>query len=55
MDALAKHGVPVSQRANFVKVLERMLLREQDEEQLSPEAAFLALGIRILGYDQSEG
>lgn len=55
MDALTAHGVPASQRANFAKVLEGMLLREQDEEQLSPEAAFLSVGIRVLGFEESEG
>jgi hypothetical protein len=57
MDALSlgTHGVPASQRANFAKVLEGILQREQDEEQLSPEAAFLSVGIRILGYDEADG
>jgi hypothetical protein len=55
MDALVSRGVPESQRANFVKVLERLIAREQDEEQLSPEAAFLSVGIAVLGFDKAEG
>ncbi len=55
MDALVSRGVPESQRANFVKVLERMIAREQDEEQLSPEAAFLSIGIAVLGFDKPDG
>ena len=55
MDAISKHGVPSSQRANFVKVLERLLSREQDEEQLTPDAAFLHVGVSVLGYDISDG
>ncbi|WP_445219351.1 AIPR family protein [Bradyrhizobium sp. Pa8] len=55
MDAFTEKKVPKSQRANFVKVLERQLQREQDEEQLSPEAAFLSVGVRILGYDIENG
>lgn len=55
MDAISKPGVPTSQRANFAKVLERMLSREQDEEQLTPEAAFLQVGVSVLGYDVADG
>lgn len=55
MDALPEQKIPTSQRANFVKVLERQLQREQDEEQLSPEAAFLSVGVRNLGYDLENG
>jgi hypothetical protein len=42
MDAMSKHEVPSSQQANFVKVLERMLVREQDKEQLTPDAPHFA-------------
>ncbi len=55
MDAISKPGMPSSQRANFVKVFERMLSREQDEEQLTPEAAFLQVGVSVLGYDIADG
>lgn len=55
MDALIEQKIPTSQRSNFVKVLERQLQREQDEEQLSPEAAFLTVGVRNLGYDLENG
>lgn len=55
MDALVNRGVPPAQRVNFLKVLERMIVREQDEEQLSPEAAYLAVGIGTLGYELSDG
>lgn len=55
MNILAKPGIPQSQQVNFLKVLEGMLFREQEEEQSTPEAAFLSAGIKILGYDEGDG
>jgi hypothetical protein len=49
------NAVPASQQANFVKVLERNLLREQEEGQISPEMAFLVNGVRLFGFDPDEG
>lgn len=55
MDALATPGVPKTQRANFLRVLETLLQREQDEEQISAEAAFLNVGVRIKGFEPADG
>jgi 23S rRNA A1618 N6-methylase RlmF len=55
MDAFVATGVPKTQRANFLKVLENLLQREQDEEQLTPEAAFLNVGVKIKGFEPDEG
>lgn len=36
------------------KVLENMLLREQEEGQITPEAAFLSCGVRLFGFDPDD-
>ena len=47
--------LPETQRANFSRVLERDLSAEQDSEGISPDAAFLRVALKTLGFDPDEG
>ena len=50
-----QHSLPDTQRINFARILEKDLRTEQDREGVSPDAAFLRVGLRTLGFDPDEG
>ena len=49
-----RSGVPASQLANFMKVLESSLAKEQ-EDGTNPELAFLLFGVKLFGFDPEDG
>ena len=55
LDTVQRNVVPASQQANFIKVLETYLAREQEDGGVSPETAFLLAGVRLFGFDPEDG
>jgi hypothetical protein len=55
LEIAQRNAVPASQHANFIKVLEANLAREQEEGGSSPELAFLISGVRLCGFDPDDG